>query len=171
VSIQRSDVLNYSAWRHWGCVTPKILENAKKSIGDADNLDGFEDIKEEDQEKVKAAWEAGHVADEDIPPTARKEGTGDEEEEEKPKKRVSKKKKEANDDEEEEEPKPKKARGRKPKVRHAQRSSSRRLPTKFCRRLPRMVPRNLLKNPRPLVLVSLRYALCDCIMPDKLTRV
>ena len=155
-------------WRHWGCVTPKIIENVKKSITDADGLDGFEDLKEEDQEKLKAAWEAGHVADEDIPPTARKEVTGDDEEEEKPKKRASKKKKEVNDDEEEEE-KPKKARGRKPKVRHTWCSSSRCLPTDF-RRLPRMVPRNLQKNPRPPVLVSPRYDLCDCFTPDGLTR-
>ena len=70
----------------------------QETFADADDLDGFEDLKEEDQEKLKAAWEVGRVADEDIPATSRKEGTGDEEEE-KPKKRASKKEREANDDE------------------------------------------------------------------------
>ena len=165
----RSDVLNCSAWRHWGCVTPKIIENVKKTFEDADGLDGFEDLKEEDQEKLKAAWEVGHVADEDIPATARKEGTGDEEEEEKPKKRASKKKKEANDDEQQEEEKPKKARGRKPKVRHIHCFPPRRLPTDL-RRLPRMAQRSLLRNPRPLVPVSPRYERHGRSTRDKLTR-
>ena len=115
--VGRSDVPNYSAWRHWGCVTPKIIENVKKSFESAEDLDGFEELKEEDQEKLKTAWEVGHVAEEDIPPTAKKPDGADEDEEEKPKKRASKKKKEVVDeDEEEEEEKPKKARGRKPKV-------------------------------------------------------
>ena len=109
---------NCSAWRHWGCVTPKIIENVKKGSTDVEDLDGFENLKEEDQEKLKAAWETGHVADEDIPSTARKDA-GDDEEEEKPKKRASKKKKEV-DEEDQEEEKPKKARGRKPKVGHVQ---------------------------------------------------
>ena len=168
MSIERSDVPNHSAWRHWGCVTPKIIENVKKSFEDADGLDGFEDLKEEDQEKLKAAWEAGHVADEDIPPSARKEAAGDEEEEDKPKKRASKKKKEVNEDEEEEE-KPKKPRGRKPKVRYIHYLPPRRSPTGF-RRPPSLVLRNPLKNPRPPVLVSPRYEQCDCFATDKLTR-
>lgn len=80
-------------WRHWGCVTEKIFENAKKSFDEADELDGFEELKEEDQNKVRTAWEEGHVAEEDIPESAKKP-TGDDEEsdgeEEKPKKRGSK---------------------------------------------------------------------------------
>lgn len=62
----------------------------KKSFTSASDLDGFDDLKEEDQDKVTAAWEAGKVADEDVPESARKPGgAGDEEEEEegeKPKK-------------------------------------------------------------------------------------
>ena len=52
----------------------------KKSIEEADELDGFEDLQEGDQEEVRKAWEEGHVADEDIPESARK--PTDEEEEE-----------------------------------------------------------------------------------------
>ncbi|KAI0360416.1 zf-PARP-domain-containing protein [Trametes cingulata] len=84
------------SWRHWGCVTPKIITNMKNAFNEADELDGFDDLKEEDQERVKKAWEEGHVAPEDVPETARKaEGEEDEDEEdEKPKKKGGKKKEE-----------------------------------------------------------------------------
>ncbi|CDO71198.1 hypothetical protein BN946_scf184845.g69 [Trametes cinnabarina] len=89
---------NFS-WRHWGCVTPKIISNMKEKFDEADELDGFEDLNEEDQERIKKAWEEGHVAPEDVPETARKpEGEGDEDEdEEKPKKKGGKKKDEDDD--------------------------------------------------------------------------
>ncbi|CAK5264998.1 unnamed protein product, partial [Mycena citricolor] len=82
------------AWRHWGCLTAKVLENVKKEHEEASELDGFEDLNEEDQERVTKAWEDGHVADEDIPESARKDGEG-EEGEEKPKKKAAPKKKKA----------------------------------------------------------------------------
>ncbi|KAI0027552.1 hypothetical protein K488DRAFT_61207, partial [Vararia minispora EC-137] len=60
------------AYRHWGCVTPKILQNMKASLGEVENLDGFENMKPEDQERIRKAWEEGHVAEDDIPETADK---------------------------------------------------------------------------------------------------
>lgn len=67
----------------------------KKSFDEADQLDGFEELSSPDQDKVRKAWDDGHVADEDIPETARKEGDEDgeeeDEEEEKPKKAAGKK--------------------------------------------------------------------------------
>lgn len=69
-----------SAWRHWGCVTPKIITNMKAQFENADELDGYDDLKDEDQERIRKAWDDGHVADEDIPETARK--SNDEEEDE-----------------------------------------------------------------------------------------
>jgi len=62
---------------------------------DPSDLDGFEDIKPEDKERIRKALQDGHVAEEDIPPSARKEGAADEgtegedEGEEKPKKRAA----------------------------------------------------------------------------------
>lgn len=62
----------------------------KKSFEEADELDGFEDLDDDDQEKIRKAWTEGHVADEDIPDTARKpskdeEGeVDDDEDDEKP---------------------------------------------------------------------------------------
>jgi len=102
------------AWRHWGCTTPKIISNMQAKFNDPEDLDGFDDLKEEDQERVRRAWTDGHVADEDIPPTARKPADAADEEEEKPKKKraPAKKKAEAKGDAEE---KPKKKRATKPK--------------------------------------------------------
>ena len=56
----------------------------KKSFEEASELDGYEDLKPEDQAKVIKAWQDGHVADEDIPDSARK--PVDEDGAEKPKK-------------------------------------------------------------------------------------
>ncbi|KAL4246389.1 hypothetical protein ABKN59_009156 [Abortiporus biennis] len=69
------------SWRHWGCVTPKMISNMKNIHDDADELDGFEDLNADDQAKIRKAWEEGHVADEDIPESARKPA-GDEKDEE-----------------------------------------------------------------------------------------
>ena len=79
-------------------------------------LDGYEELKPEDQAKIQKALEEGHVAEEDVPESAKKGEAGDEEEEEedKPKKKAAKKR--ARDDEEGEEEaaeKPKKARATK----------------------------------------------------------
>ncbi|KAI0747052.1 poly polymerase and DNA-ligase Zn-finger region-domain-containing protein [Daedaleopsis nitida] len=78
-------------WRHWGCVTPKIITNMKNSFNEADELDGFDDLSEEDQERIKKAWEDGHVAPEDVPETAQKADGEDDEDEDKPKKKGGKK--------------------------------------------------------------------------------
>ena len=75
------------AWRHWGCTTPTIIINMKKSFSSADELDGFDELQPADQEKVRQAWDDGHVADEDIPETARKPEGEDEVDEAKPKKK------------------------------------------------------------------------------------
>jgi flagellar biosynthesis GTPase FlhF len=101
-----------SAWRHWGCTTPKIITNMKEKFSSAEDLDGFEDLKEEDQERVRHAWEEGRVADEDIPETARKPADAEDDEKPKRKRAPAKKKDEAEEDEEE---KPKRKRATKSK--------------------------------------------------------
>ncbi|KAI5810866.1 hypothetical protein BZA77DRAFT_254168, partial [Pyronema omphalodes] len=58
-------------WRHWGCVTAKVISNLKEAALDTngefttDLVDGFPDLDAETQEKVRSAIEAGNVADED----------------------------------------------------------------------------------------------------------
>ncbi|KAJ6516270.1 hypothetical protein C8R45DRAFT_238590 [Mycena sanguinolenta] len=55
------------AWRHWGCVTPRVLEKVKKVHDEAADLDGFDELSREDQARITRAWENGHVDYEDIP--------------------------------------------------------------------------------------------------------
>lgn len=84
----------------------------KAKFTSPDDLDGFEDLNKEDQERVRRAWEQGRVDDEDIPPTARKpaDATNAEDDEEKPrKKRAPAKKKDETEGDEEEKPKRKRA--------------------------------------------------------------
>jgi hypothetical protein len=45
---------------------------------EASDLDGYEDIGEENQAKIIKAWQEGHVAEEDIPESARKKPADDE---------------------------------------------------------------------------------------------
>jgi hypothetical protein len=57
-------------YRHYGCATKKVFQNMKKSFGSADEIEGFAELTEADQEKIRAAWEKEEVAAEDIPATA-----------------------------------------------------------------------------------------------------
>lgn len=43
-----------------GCTTARIIKNIKEKINGVDDIDGFEDLRGEDQEKVKTAFEEGH---------------------------------------------------------------------------------------------------------------
>ena len=56
--------LKSSAFR--GCVTPKQISNLKQDIeGDANQLDGYDELPKDFQEKVVNALEQGHIDDED----------------------------------------------------------------------------------------------------------
>lgn len=101
------------AWRHWKCTTPKVLEHLS-GLDSLEDLVGFSELHEEDQERVRKAVEEGHVSE--------TEGDDEEEkkEEEKPKakpkaSKKASKKETNNEDASEEKPEPKK-RGRKPKA-------------------------------------------------------
>ena len=64
------------AWRHWGCVTDKIITNLRNSIGDPEDLDGVEELNEEDQKRISDAFANGHVAEEDVTPALVEAGKG-----------------------------------------------------------------------------------------------
>lgn len=48
------------AWRHYGCITAKQFENLKNDFEEADDVDGFEDLTPDDQEKFRKAFQQGH---------------------------------------------------------------------------------------------------------------
>jgi hypothetical protein len=110
----------------------------KSQFESADDLDGFELLKEEDQERVRKAWEDGKVADEDIPATAIKP-TGDEAEgdEEKPKKRAPAKAKKDASGEDGEKPKRKRAPPRAKKADDEEDEAAEEKPKKAPARKPR----------------------------------
>ena len=95
----------------------------KESLGEAEELDGFEDLNDEDKARITKAWEEGHVDSADVPETQDAMIAMTEEEEKELKKqqrlekakakRAEKKAAEAGEDddeeEEEEKEKPKKA--------------------------------------------------------------
>jgi hypothetical protein len=60
-------------------MTPRVLSNVKSSAGNPSDLDGYDDLKPEDKEKVNKAWNGGKVAEEDIPESAKKPQSDDEE--------------------------------------------------------------------------------------------
>ncbi|KAJ0423733.1 hypothetical protein BJY00DRAFT_278195 [Aspergillus carlsbadensis] len=66
------DTGNYQSfmWRHWGCVTPKMISNMIEAVGEGDDrdldlLDGYEDLPQEHQEKLARALDQGHIDDDD----------------------------------------------------------------------------------------------------------
>ena len=60
-------------WRHWGCTTPIVIKNMKKSgIETGDDLDGFDELDSDLQAKVETALKEGSVDPADIPESAKK---------------------------------------------------------------------------------------------------
>ncbi|MCJ1228059.1 hypothetical protein MMC12_004719 [Toensbergia leucococca] len=52
------------SWKHWGCVTPKQIENIKITIEDnLDLLDGYDEVPSDMQATISKALEDGHVDD------------------------------------------------------------------------------------------------------------
>lgn len=62
LTLTESSIVNYVR----GCVTPEVLHNwHEKAEGDMEMIDGYDELPEDAQEKVKRALEQGHVDDED----------------------------------------------------------------------------------------------------------
>ncbi|KAI9844005.1 MAG: hypothetical protein M1837_005940 [Sclerophora amabilis] len=54
------------AYKHWGCVTPAQIKNIKDSIEeDLDLLDGYDEVPNDLQERIRRALDQGHVDDAD----------------------------------------------------------------------------------------------------------
>ena len=58
------------SWSHWGCVTPKRVQNLLDTITEDgeknfDLLDGYEDMGDADRARIRQALADGHVAEED----------------------------------------------------------------------------------------------------------
>lgn len=91
---------------HWGCAPETMVGKLKASCSTPEEIEGFSELKEAEQEKVKRAWEGGAIPDED-------QGPGEPVASEKKKAPAKRAKKDADDDDRE---KPAKKRARKAKV-------------------------------------------------------
>ncbi|EPX72507.1 zf-PARP type zinc finger protein [Schizosaccharomyces octosporus yFS286] len=72
-------------WRHWGCVTERVIQNVETKLEGniVDNLDGFDEIEDEEvQQKIIRAFKQGHVDDEDVQASRSMAPEDDENEEE-----------------------------------------------------------------------------------------
>jgi len=99
------------SYRHYGCITPKVWSNLKKSHDTPEEVEGFNELNDVDKEKFRKAWEEGKVDPADVPPSA----VADAEEDDAPKKKGRPKKQPKAEGEEGAEPKPRRApRARKP---------------------------------------------------------
>jgi len=105
-----SEDATMTKWYHFGCIFSALqrARGSTKKIESEADIEGFDDLKPEDQEAVKEAMKAGGKA-------AKKGGE---------KKKGTKRKKKASDDEgddeEEEEEKPKKKKAKKPAAKKSQ---------------------------------------------------
>ncbi|KAG2353646.1 poly polymerase and DNA-ligase Zn-finger region-domain-containing protein [Suillus spraguei] len=102
------------AWRHWGCTTAKIISNMKSQFESADELDGFDDLKDEDKERLRKAWEEGKLkmrreAQEEGTSKSQEDASGEDGEKPKRKRAPAKAKKAEDEGDEDAEDKPKKA--------------------------------------------------------------
>ncbi|KAK0543521.1 hypothetical protein OC846_006388 [Tilletia horrida] len=69
-------------WRHYGCITDTICSNLKEKLEEPDNLDGYEELTEEDQERIKYLFEHGHIPEDQITPAVKEENERKEHEKE-----------------------------------------------------------------------------------------
>ena len=58
--------------RDWGCVTRRMITDLTEKHHEPDGLDGFDELRPEDQAKIITAYQTGSVADTDIPDSATK---------------------------------------------------------------------------------------------------
>ncbi|KAI9344130.1 hypothetical protein BD770DRAFT_397761 [Pilaira anomala] len=57
-------------WRHWYCTTAKVIENMKSDFPDPSSINGWQDLREEDQERVQRAWDEGDIPENERPASA-----------------------------------------------------------------------------------------------------
>ncbi|GAA5807630.1 hypothetical protein MFLAVUS_001000 [Mucor flavus] len=71
------EVLNIhgTKWRHWYCTTPKVLENMKSDFSEPSEINGWQDLRPEDQERVQRAWEEGEIPENERPEPAKEHAT------------------------------------------------------------------------------------------------
>ncbi|CAD6896676.1 unnamed protein product [Tilletia laevis] len=60
-------------WRHFGCITDTICGHLAEKVGEPADLDGYEDLTEEDQKRIDYIFEHGAVPEAEVTPALREE--------------------------------------------------------------------------------------------------
>ena len=58
----------HSAWQHWGCMPTPMVAKLKQSYESAEEIEGFSELKEAEQDKVNRAWDEGAIPEGDQGP-------------------------------------------------------------------------------------------------------
>ncbi|KAG1441511.1 hypothetical protein G6F56_011449 [Rhizopus delemar] len=57
-------------WRHWTCCSDQVFENMRKTISGPEELNGWNELREDDQERVRRGWNEGSIPDNERPDPA-----------------------------------------------------------------------------------------------------
>ncbi|KAG0186293.1 hypothetical protein DFQ28_008059 [Apophysomyces sp. BC1034] len=49
-------------WKHWTCVTKQVIANMHTKLSGPEEIEGWDDLRTEDKQRVEEAWESGEVA-------------------------------------------------------------------------------------------------------------
>ncbi|CAO3666547.1 unnamed protein product [Rhizopus stolonifer] len=57
-------------WRHWTCCSDQVFENMRKAMSGPEELNGWNELREDDQERVRRGWNEGSIPDNERPDPA-----------------------------------------------------------------------------------------------------
>ncbi|KAG1041717.1 hypothetical protein G6F43_012051 [Rhizopus delemar] len=57
-------------WRHWACCTPQVIRNMHTALSGPEELNGWDELREDDQERIRRTWEEGKIPDNEKPDPA-----------------------------------------------------------------------------------------------------
>ena len=66
--------MSHSAYQHLGCVPASLFAKLAQSYTEPSKIEGYDDLKEADKEKLQRAWDAGAIPEDDKGPGEPVEG-------------------------------------------------------------------------------------------------
>ncbi|ORE02771.1 zf-PARP-domain-containing protein [Rhizopus microsporus var. microsporus] len=48
-------------WRHWTCCTSEVISNMKNALSSPEAMGGWNELREDDKERIRRAWEEGDI--------------------------------------------------------------------------------------------------------------
>ncbi|KAI9260831.1 hypothetical protein BY458DRAFT_439903, partial [Sporodiniella umbellata] len=57
-------------WIHWTCCTDKLFESMHKTLSNPKEIRGWNDLRDEDKERIQKEWDTGRIFDNENPTLA-----------------------------------------------------------------------------------------------------